>query len=380
MRRTIRFLPKDGRLLILITGLVVLAVALVGLSAHPAVAAPLSQEVTNDACLSCHSQPGMTIDLGGEPLLLTIDANHFNASVHGANGVSCVSCHTDITGFPHPKRNAGDIREMVQSLYKSTEPACANCHEEQATNALDSVHQQAIDSGNLNAAVCSDCHNPHYQQPIAQMSRVDIANVCARCHSQIFADYKASVHGLALVGTGNPDVPICIDCHGVHNIQNPNTAQFHNAIPELCAKCHTNPAIMNKYGLSTQVLNTYVADFHGTTVTLFEETGSNQIANKAVCTDCHGVHDIRDVNDPQAGIALKQNLLVKCQRCHPNATTNFPDAWLGHYVPSPTEHPLVYFVNLFYKIFIPLVIGGMLAFVITDASRRLIERRKGGSH
>ena len=31
------------------------------------------------------------------------------------------------------------------------------------------------------------------------------------------------------------------------------------------------PAIMDKYGISTQVLNTYVADFHGTTVTLFEK-------------------------------------------------------------------------------------------------------------
>ena len=36
---------------------------------------------------------------------------------------------------------------------------------------------------------------------------------------------------------------------------------------------------MAKYGLNTNVLNTYVADFHGTTVTLFEQ--SSTIAKQA---------------------------------------------------------------------------------------------------
>ena len=44
----------------------------------------------------------------------------------------------------------------------------------------------------------------------------------------------------------------------------------------------------------------------------------------------------------------------------PNATTTtFTDAWISHYEPSPQVFPLVYFVNLFYKIFIPAVLGGM---------------------
>jgi hypothetical protein len=92
------------------------------------------------------------------------------------------------------------------------------------------------------------------------------------------------------------------------------------------------------------------------------------------------VHDIQSIDDPQAGLALKENLLGKCQRCHPDATSNFPDAWLSHYVPSPEHHPLVFFVDLFYKLFIPAVIGGMLVFVISDIVRRVIERRKGNAH
>ena len=136
---------------------------------------------------------------------------------------------------------------------------------------------------------------------------------------------------------------------------------------------------MARYGISTQVLNTYVADFHGTTVTLFEQVSPNTPTNKPVCTDCHGVHDISDVQNPASGIAIKANLLAKCQRCHPGVTTaNFTDAWMSHYVASPQHFPLVYYVNLFYKFFVPAVIGGMLIFVLSDVVRRRINARKGG--
>ena len=63
---------------------------------------------------------------------------------------------------------------------------------------------------------------------------------------------------------------------------------------------------MSKYGISTQVVNTYVADFHGTTVTLFEKISPDQITNKPVCFDCHGVHNIKKVDDPVYGLAMKQ--------------------------------------------------------------------------
>jgi hypothetical protein len=133
---------------------------------------------------------------------------------------------------------------------------------------------------------------------------------------------------------------------------------------------------MKQYGLSTNVLNTYVADFHGTTVQMFEKDYPDQPTNKPVCTDCHGTHDILNVDNPQSGIAFKKNLLVKCQQCHPNATTTtFTDAWLSHYEPSSKVFPLVFFVNLFYKIFIPTVLVGMLVFVLSDVYRRFVARR-----
>ena len=350
-------------------------------SGLPALAS--SSATDNATCLSCHSQPGMSRTLpGGEVLSLTIDQSHFTASVH--KGMNCVDCHKDISGFPHPALRAQSVRSLSLQYYT----VCQQCHADQYNQTLNSVHQKALVGGNLNAAICTDCHNPHSQTQLTDKTtgkllpeaQLAIPQVCARCHSAIYDQYKQSIHGSALTQANNTDVPTCIDCHGVHNIQDPTSTTFRINSPQLCAKCHTNATIMNKYGISTQVLNTYVADFHGTTVTLFEKFSPNQATNKPVCFDCHGVHEIKKIDDPVYGLAMKQNLLKACQRCHPDATTNFPDAWMSHYIPSPTHDALVYYVNIFYKIFIPLVIGGMLVFVISDIARRLLERRKGAKH
>jgi hypothetical protein len=131
---------------------------------------------------------------------------------------------------------------------------------------------------------------------------------------------------------------------------------------------------MGKYGISTDVLNTYVSDFHGTTVVLFDKTFPDQPTNKPVCTDCHGVHDIARSDDPQKGLQVRENLLVRCKACHPDATANFPDAWLSHYIPSPEKYPMVYYINLFYKFFIPAVLVPMAILVVMDFGRMMINR------
>ena len=362
----------------------VLALITLILPAKPASAR--GSALTNDDCLVCHQNEGMETQIGGDQLPLRIDPEKFSASVHGEENVACVDCHTNITSFPHPEVTADSAREFSLEMY----PTCQQCHNEQYQKVLDSVHQKAIAAGNPNAAVCTDCHNPHTQTRMTDKNtgkllpdaRQSIPEKCAKCHSTIYATYEKSVHGSALT-EGNSDVPTCIDCHGVHNIQNPTTNTFRNSTPFLCAKCHTDESIMGKYGISTNVVNTYVADFHGATVKMFEETYPDQPTNKPVCTDCHGIHDIIKPDDPYAGITFKNNLLVKCQQCHPDATTEtFTDAWMSHYEASPYAWPLVYYVNLFYKFFIPTVVGGMILYVLTDVYRRFIAPRlgKGGSH
>jgi hypothetical protein len=356
-----------------------LCLVLLGLSpvwdraaAGPAPAgAPQTGGVGNETCLACHSEPGMQMTLpSGEILFLTVDRETYNNSVHGQNGYACVQCHREITGYPHPPLLASTLREVTLDLYQS----CARCHQDKYDATLDSVHQKALAGGNEQAAVCTDCHGAH-NVSAPDEPRSLIPKTCEKCHSQIFDLYEDSVHGSALIGEGNPDVPSCIDCHGVHNVSGPSNQPFHLFSPQICARCHSDEALMAKYGVSTDVFDTYVADFHGTTVALFEKIAPDQETNKPVCIDCHGVHDMRKVDDPESRV-IKENLLVTCQKCHPSATANFPNAWLSHYRPSPVHYPSVYFVNLFYDFFIPTVLGGMAVFVVLDGSRRLINRRR----
>lgn len=328
----------------------------------------------NATCLGCHSNAGLSVTLAsGEVLPLSVDPQVYNASVHGAAGLTCVSCHTNIDGYPHPKLTAGDRRSFQLERYQQ----CQSCHADQYSAALDSNHARELAAGNRNAAICTDCHGAHnISNPSSP--RQKISTTCQQCHSAIYEQYADSVHGEALIESSNPDVPTCTDCHGAHTQEDPRTTEFRLKSPNLCGSCHANAALMQKYGISTQVFDTYVADFHGTTVTLFEKQHPDQETNKAVCTDCHGIHDIKAVTDANATV-VKENLLATCRRCHPDATTNFPDSWVGHFQPTRENNPLVYYVNLFYRILIPAVIGAMAGFVAIDFFRKLITKfgRKG---
>lgn len=349
------------------------------------VSQPDQLSISDEVCLDCHGQPGLEMTLeNGEPWELYVDPADHASSVHGESGYACVQCHRSVGNYPHPPFSAADRRDATLQLNS----ACQYCHTHQAELNLDSVHATAQSEGVREAAVCVDCHGSHTVQriydpatgEILPEARLWIPQTCAQCHSAIYEKYHDSVHGSALTDEGNPDVPTCIDCHGVHNISDPTTAEFRLNSPEICAKCHTDPAIMDKYGISTDVLNTYVADFHGTTQVLFHQETPEQQFNKPVCYDCHGVHDIARADDPEKGLLVRENLLQRCQVCHPDATVNFPDAWLSHYIPSPEKYPIVYYVDLFYKFLIPTVIGGMGLLVVLDISKRVRDRYAAQEH
>lgn len=332
-----------------------------------------SKEVNNDYCLACHSQPGLTMSFeNGDEISLTVDRNAFHNSVHGTNNawqeLACSDCHGRYT-YPHPAVEASSAREYSLN---STQ-VCKKCHEQNFEKSLDSVHGAALAAGNIEAAVCTDCHGAH-DTPPPDEPRERISHTCEQCHSSIFNLYAESVHGEALLADSNPDVATCIDCHGVHNIGDPTTDLARLNSPQLCAGCHADEELMAKYDISTDVFETYVADFHGKTVTLFDRDHPGAIPNEAVCFDCHGIHDIRAVDDPQNGI--KANLLETCQQCHPDATANFSDAWTSHYKPSIENNPLVYLVETFYKVVIPLTLGGLGFLIATDIFRRIRIRLK----
>lgn len=321
----------------------------------------------NSFCVLCHSRPDQIVDLpdGGE-FDLTVTSETLASSVHGTSNpegaLGCVDCHGE-DKFPHVEGLPEDGR-----LYTiESAQMCMECHVDQANKVVDGVHAEGLARGNLRAATCVDCHGSHDVKPVEDHPQL-AAQICAECHTTIFDEYKESVHGQALLVDNDTNAPTCIDCHGVHGINHPTTAQARNRSPELCAGCHADEELMDQYGISTNVFRSYLSDFHGTTVALFNQQDPNVASNKAVCYDCHGVHNITPADDTKSQVA-KENLLATCQQCHPNASTEFPDTWVGHFEPTAEEHPLLFGVDLFYKLLIPAVLGGFAVLVVSDIFR-----------
>ncbi len=325
------------------------------------------QQPSTEYCLLCHSQTDMIWELpSGETLSLMVNPEALANSVH-AEELVCADCHVNYH-FPHERQTSQTIREYQMERYAT----CRNCHEDQYLHAQDSVHGAAVRSGRIEAAICIDCHGSHdIQRPADPPQRISFT--CGQCHGPILEEYSTSVHGSALLEEGNVDVPVCTDCHGVHDIENPTTSLFRVRSPQLCARCHANEELMSEYDISTNVFTSYLDDFHGAPVALFDQHDPETATNKAVCYDCHGVHDIQSVDN---GESIRENLLTACQQCHPDATANFPDAWTGHYEPTLAKNPLLTISNGLYNILIPVVGLGLVFFIGTDVFRRI--RPKSG--
>jgi predicted CXXCH cytochrome family protein len=324
-----------------------------------------------DDCLGCHGgDPAMAEDLpSGEKLGLHVDLSVFARSVHGET-LRCIDCHTDKKGYPHESKPFASRRDLTVASYES----CKACHFDNYKKTLDGVHHAVMVKGNRKAAVCVDCHGSHEIQRAGE-PHAGISKTCARCHGKVYAVYATSVHGRA-AGSGNPDVPVCTDCHRAHDISDPREGVALRT-PEICGRCHVNAKLMARYGLSTKVVDTYLEDFHGMSATLQRERkGKGKVDRQdfaAVCTDCHGVHDIQSSSDPTSR-TIQANLVQTCRRCHPTATADFPKAWLSHYEPSPRKASLVWAVQVFYRILIPFMLGGLVLQIALHLWRVVVNR------
>ncbi len=324
---------------------------------------------SQDDCLACHDDPTLSMTLpDGEVLPLSIGSDSLQASVHGALGIGCQACHPDLDGYPHPSAGFTNRRMLSRTLYQ----ACQRCHPDNYARTLDSMHADAAAAGNLDAPICTDCHGAHDIQPPDQ-PRATVSHTCGRCHTTIYADYAESVHGSALLAEDNPDVPVCTDCHGVHNIQDPRTALFRVESPELCAGCHADPELMGRYGLSADVYALYSLSWHGVDVSVYRAIWPTIWHDSAVCTDCHGVHDIRRTEDPQSRVNAA-NLLTTCRTCHPEAGPNWTGAWTGHYQVSLERTPFVFYTQVFYESFAPFVLWLSGGYVFLQILRATIAR------
>ena len=336
-------------------------------------ATPARAGETTDYCLSCHGNPDLQMVLpSGESLPLYISAEALAVSVHNQVGIECNACHTEIQTYPHPDLDYQNKRELARALYQS----CQKCHSDNYDKALDSMHAQVALAGNLDAPICTDCHGAHDVQDPDE-PRAHVSTICGQCHTTIYEEYHASVHGDALIEQSNPDVPVCTDCHGVHNIQDPRTELFRVQSPDLCAGCHADPELMAKYNLPSNVYELYELSWHGVDVSVYKARWPTIWHDSAVCTDCHGIHNIRKTEDADS-LVNEQNLLQTCQKCHPDASPNWTEAWTGHHEVSLQRTPFIFYTQAFYASFAPFVLGLSLIYVILQIIRSTVERARRG--
>lgn len=150
-----------------------------------------------------------------------------------------------------------------------------------------------------------------------------VEETCVDCHSymsktsqRIVAEWKASIHAKKGVG--------CSGCHG----GDPKNQTIDGAmwyvpgfkgrvdkrdIPAMCAKCHADPNYMRPFNISsTSQYAEYKESVHGKRLL---QRGDRKVA---VCTDCHGIHDIRATNDVKSWV-YKTSIPKTCAKCHADA-------------------------------------------------------------
>jgi DnaJ-class molecular chaperone len=329
-----------------------IVVALLGWCA-PGLTPPAEALISLEKCTLCHGKPEFRkILVDGKIRDLFATADSMKGSVHEKK--TCVDCHFDISEIPH--------RERPHRV------TCTHCHYKgnaegapQSDGYLayfESVHGKAIAGGNAKAPLCQDCHGSHFilkaKNETSLVSQGNVAETCGRCHIEIYAKYRMSIHGVA-VAKGIKEAPSCTGCHGEHKIygpKNPKSTVYATHVAEQCSKCHGSVSIMSKFGIETEQVATYKESFHG----VASQFGSRTVAN---CASCHGTHEIRPEADPLSSVNPK-NVPRTCGKCHPGANPNFAVGKM-HVDAKKKEAGIVYYVASFFKY---LTIGTMLALIV----------------
>jgi hypothetical protein len=223
---------------------------------------------------------------------------------------------------------------------------------------------------------CTSCHTdkPHeVQTPLTKLSQ---AEKCGSCHQYEYDQYIESVHGVPMAG-GNTDPATCADCHStdgnphsVVRVLDPAASTYPKNIAQTCAKCHNDPALMDKYGIVEKVYDSYMRSFHGKAIKLSPQNATIQQLDTATCVNCHGAHNIKSVTDPASSVAGMDNLVKTCKGCHPQAGPQFVSGFLGHKVASSTKLPQVYWGGMIFSVLSRVMLAGGLMVMATSVGLR----------
>ena len=203
----------------------------------------------------------------------------------------------------------------LRAQHKLKDSDCLACHSDATltTETDGKTVSLYVDAGKLKQSIhggmfsCVDCHTDvkslAHESPPAKVA-------CAQCHADAQVAYSHSYHAKAKA-SGGPAAN-CQDCHGgAHEILGAGDVKspiHHDNIPATCGRCHGQKFLMESNGESGQPFVSYQQSVHGLAI----EKGSTRAA---VCTDCHGAHQILAANDARSPI-YKFNVPTTCGKCH----------------------------------------------------------------
>jgi cytochrome b subunit of formate dehydrogenase len=207
---------------------------------------------------------------------------------HKLKDSDCLACHSDPTLMTEVNGKSVSLRVDADKLKHSVHGAmfsCVDCHTDVKSLAHESTPQKIT---------------------------------CAQCHADAQEAYSHSLHAKRTKGSAAAAAN-CQDCHGgAHEIlaaDDPKSPVNHANIPTTCGRCHGQKFLMESNGESSQPFTSYQDSVHGRAV----EKGSTKAA---VCTDCHGTHEILAANDQKSPI-YKFNVPATCGKCHTKVEETF---------------------------------------------------------
>jgi cytochrome c1 len=366
----------------------------------------------------CHGEADAKAEDGRS---IAVDASRFGGSVHGALGLACTACHTDLEGqeLPHATTLA-----KVQ---------CATCHADAVAVFDTSIHAAARrqTTGSV-AANCVDCHTTHdiraAADPESSTYALNLPATCSRCHGDpaIIATghiaignvgdlFKDSIHGRAISRSGLLVAANCTSCHGAHDILqkgDPKSRVARPNIPQTCATCHEGIQTLYDRGSHGAALATgkttapVCTDCHsahqiqradagswkvdavkecGTChldkIKTYRDTFHGQVTSlgfvrTAKCSDCHGAHEVHPKSDARSMVS-PDRVLATCRTCHADASPGFAEYDPHADKDDAARNPELYYASRFMHWLLIGVFGFFGLHAILWLPRSAIARRQG---
>ena len=303
--------------------------------------APIASAQSNKACERCHDDESMSTSRYGVQHSLHIVTEHLEGTPH--EGMDCIECHQDLAGrrLPHAKRlgipecgacHEDAQEEFVEGFFKplrdkgyTSIPTCVGCHGSHKVSATGqprkvcgvchqdilqefsgSAHWDTEDSDDPEVT-CVSCHSPHFKHEKGSMPsakwRIHVTEACRDCHEAEVEGYDKSGHYKQVLA-GNPNAPICSDCHAKHKVLSPRNPESVVSVARLdltCTRCHK--------GFERSV----------------PRPEKNDDPRLETCVVCHTGHSTEMVNSP----IFEEHLTRTCLRCHRDGLTTGENAAHG---------------------------------------------------